>query len=78
VLFAEAMASWKQINEVGGTVVLRTISGLFALVAIVAIVATVSKLLAGGTKSASTIPMLLALLALFGGYALFGNRLRFG
>ena len=68
------MASWKEINEAGGTVVLRVVCGLLAALIVFGLV---SKVLSGGTISVGNAPTFIGGITLFGGYAVFGNRLRF-
>ena len=66
------MASWKEINEVGGTVILRGVSGLIALGVLYGVVV---KEIAAGKFEVSSILVVVSATSLFGGYAVFGNRL---
>lgn len=74
------MVTWKQINENGGTYVLRFVCGLFALGMVAALVSVAADAFHGGitAKTLRGLGFGGAALALFGGYALFGNRLKAG
>jgi hypothetical protein len=66
------VATWKQINEIGGTAILRVIAGGFALLALFGL----GMLLRKGDFSLGKLGTLVAFLTLMGGYALLGNRFR--
>jgi len=66
------MASWKQINEVGGTVILRGVSGLIALGIHDGFVVNE---IAIGKFEVSSILVVVSATSLSGGYTVFGNRL---
>lgn len=65
------MASWKKINEVGGTVILRGVTGLFACVGLYALVTTAQS----GRLTVGNFLLFVAFVALFGGYTAVGNRM---
>jgi uncharacterized membrane protein len=65
------MASWKKINEVGGAVILRTVTGLFACLGLYGLV-TIAQ---NGRLTVGKLLLLVAFVALFGGYTAVGNRM---
>ena len=65
------MPSWKQVNEVGGAIILRGVAGLVALLCVYGTAVAVWN----GTITARSVAVLASMILLFGGYAVFGNRL---
>jgi hypothetical protein len=63
------MSTWKKINEVGGTVILRVISGALAALVIYGVVVIGLR----GNLSLSRIGLFGSLIFLFGSYAVLGN-----
>lgn len=72
------MPTWKQINENGGTYVLRFVCGLIAIGILVALTSVTADAIHAGisAKTARGVGACVAALMLFGGYALYGNRLK--
>jgi hypothetical protein len=63
--------TWKQINEVGGAIVLRTVTGAIAVVTTYGLF----KIALKGTMTIESAVILGAGTILFGGYTIFGNGL---